>query len=248
LYHARVPAPGGALGAGTAVAVTGGAIAAFLAVAIVAPPPYGLVVAQLAQVVTAIAMARGMAPRALPAIGIVRPRARFVVAAVLIGASAWYVNLALLAALHITGHETAQLEDLVTAPPLVAALAMLAIGPALGEEIVFRGVLARGLATAMPMPLAALASAAAFSLYHLSVVQALPTFVLGTLLAVVAIRGGSIVPTMIAHAINNAAAIVLSRDEARGAADWIDAHTAPAVAIGVAVCTVGVTLAAWSPA
>jgi membrane protease YdiL (CAAX protease family) len=247
LYHARVPAPGGALPAGAAVAITGCAIAGFLAVAIVVPPGFGLFVAQLAQITVAIGLARGVAPRALPAIGIVVPRARFVVAAVLIGATAWYVNLALITALDITGHETSQLEDIVTARPLATTLALLAVAPAIGEEIVFRGVLARGLATAMPLPVAALASAAAFSLYHLSYVQALPTFVLGALLAIVALRGGSIVPTMIAHAINNAMAIVLSRDDARGAADWIDAHTAPAIATCAVACTVGVALAAWSP-
>jgi membrane protease YdiL (CAAX protease family) len=248
LYHARVPAPGGALAATAAVAVAAGAIAAFLVVAVVVPPAFGLVLAQLAQIGVAVGMTRGLAPRALPAIGITVPRARFVVAAVLIGATAWYVNLALVTALHITGPETSQLEDLVSAPPLAVALALLAVAPAIGEEIVFRGVLARGLATRLPLPVAALASAAAFSLYHLSYVQALPTFVLGALLAIVAIRGGSIIPTMLAHAINNALAIVLSRDEARGVADWLDAHTAPAIATCAVVCAAGVALAAWSPA
>ncbi len=108
----------------------------------------------------------------------------------------------------------------------------------------FRGVLARGFATRLPLPFAVLASAALFSAYHMSPVQALPTFVLGAMLAVVAIRGGSIVPTMLAHAINNAIAIVATRSAGGGMLAWLDDH---AYARPRARCIAGVGLALELP-
>lgn len=220
------------------LAATGAAIVTFYVVAIVLPPAIALVAAQLvlAGVVLAIAGVAGL--------GLARPGARFVAAGVLVGASAWLLNLMLVDALGLTGQDSERLEELVSRPTLPYALATLALLPAVCEEIVFRGALARGLATRLPTWGAALVSAAVFSAYHLSPVQAVPTFTLGALLAVIAIRGGSIVPTMIAHAINNTAAIVLSRPEASDASDWLDAHAAIAAAVAGALCVAGLALAA----
>lgn len=107
----------------------------------------------------------------------------------------------------------------------------------------FRGVLARGLAGRMPLWAAAAISAAVFSAYHLSLVQALPTLTLGLALAAVAIRADSAAPAIVAHALNNAIAIAVSRDELPALAGWLDHHADDALWIAIAVAAAGLVLA-----
>ena len=60
------------------------------------------------------------------------------------------------------------------------------------------------------------------------------------MLGLIAIRADSVVPSMIAHAINNAAAIAMSRGELPGLAGWVNAHPAPVLAGCVAVTALGI--------
>jgi membrane protease YdiL (CAAX protease family) len=256
LYHARVPAPGGALDAGVALAVAGCAIVGFLVAALVAPPSLALFAAQLAEagvvagMTAALVASPASARGAAAALGVAMPRPRFVVAALLIGATAWYLNDVLdelvLGWFGVELHAE-YLEDLVTNSPLWLALTGLAVLPAVCEELVFRGAVARGLATRLPLPLAALASAAVFSAYHMSIVQALPTFVLGTLLAMIAVRGASIIPAMLAHAVNNAMAILVTRAGDGPVKAWLDDHVAVAASACAVCCAAGVALVVRGP-
>ena len=175
-------------------------------------------------------------------LGLVRPRARFVVAGVLIGVSCWYPSLLLVTRLHPPG-DTRTLERLTTHPPLGVTLVVLALLPAIAEELMFRGLLARGLATRMHAIWAILISAAAFGLYHVIPIQMIPTFLLGLGLGVMAVRGDSIVATMLAHALNNTVAILLSRDAVPAASTWIDGHPVATLATSLAVLATGVALA-----
>jgi membrane protease YdiL (CAAX protease family) len=84
-------------------------------------------------------------------------------------------------------------------------------------------------------------SSVVFAAYHLSVIQALPTLSLGCLLAVIALRADSIAPTILAHAINNAIAIVLSRHNLPALGGWLDAH--PVLAFTICASTTGAGLA-----
>jgi membrane protease YdiL (CAAX protease family) len=116
------------------------------------------------------------------------------------------------------------------------------------EEIVFRGVLARSLGRRASLIAAAAISAVVFSAYHLSLVQALPTLVLGLVLAVIAIRADSAVPGMLAHAVNNALVIAVSRGALPELAGWLDRHPAAGL-VGCAAATAGgVVIAARGPA
>nr|HEX4317872.1 CPBP family intramembrane glutamic endopeptidase [Kofleriaceae bacterium] len=241
MYHAGDAAPPNAPEANAAIGAAAGAIGAFYVLAIVGtiamPPWLALIVAQAALAVVALSLA---GPRR---VGVVPPRARFVVAAVLVGASTWFLNILLDDALGLT--ETGgRLEHAITDPPLAVVLVTLAALPAVCEELAFRGVLARGLATRLPWWGAALASSAAFSAYHLSLAQMLPTFTLGLALATIAIRGNSVVPSMIAHAINNVAAIVLSRPEGASGNAWIGDHVMVVAPVAALLCAGGVALAA----
>ncbi len=73
----------------------------------------------------------------------------------------------------------------------------------IAEEIAFRGAALSRLRNSLGGYSAAFISAALFSGYHMSLVQAPFTFVLGFCLAMLAQRSGSIVPCIIIHAINN---------------------------------------------
>jgi membrane protease YdiL (CAAX protease family) len=180
--------------------------------------------------------------RPAAALGLTRPRARLLVAALLIGASAWLVNLWLVSLLPLHEHQVSELVTLVERPSLPTVLAGIVLMPAICEELLFRGVVLRGLATRF-IPVAAIAlSAALFSAYHLSVAQAVPTFTLGLALGLLVQRGGSIVPSVLAHLLNNAIAVLVQRDAMPGGS-WLMHHVGAAVVLAAAITAAGVAIA-----
>ena len=236
LYHAsHEPAVEPAV----AAMIVGAAVATYLVVPALVPAQLALIAAQAALTVVPIAAVFVAHPaRPLAALGLRGARPRFFLAAATIGATAWYLNMRLVALLPVPARATRALEALVEQPSLAGALAMFALVPAICEELLFRGVLARALGRRWPIAAAAAISAAAFSAYHLSPVQALPTLTLGFVLAVIAIRADSVLPTIVAHAINNAIAIALTRDELPALAGWLGHHPTLALA-GCAAGTAG---------
>jgi len=139
----------------------------------------------------------------------VRPAApRFVVAALMIGLACWYLEIQLVIHVHPPG-DTSKIVEAVEHTALPVSLFVLALLPAIGEELLFRGVFARALAR-LPI-LAVVASAALFSVYHTVPAQMLGTFPLALALGLLAVRSGSIVPGMIAHFLNNATVLVVER-------------------------------------
>lgn len=101
------------------------------------------------------------------------------------------------------------LEELVRAEStgeLLWLFLLVAVTPAICEELVFRGALLQGLRNGMPMSRAVLLSSAVFGAFHLStetVIRFLPSAWLGLLLAIVAWRTRSIFPAMMMHMVNN---------------------------------------------
>jgi sodium transport system permease protein len=245
LYHAAGSA---AVSPSLAAAIVTATLATYLVVAMVVPRSIVVLAAQavLAVVpVAAMVVARGRALRS--ALGLRLAPPRFFVAAIAIGATTWYLNMWIVALLPITERQTRALTELVDRPSLVAALAMFALVPAVCEEIVFRGILARALGGSLRLIAAAVISAAVFSLYHLSLAQAVPTLTLGALLAVIAIRADSVLPTMVAHALNNVMAIVMSRDELPDLAGWLARHPAAGLAGCASATALGLTIALRAP-
>ncbi len=122
--------------------------------------------------------------------------------------------------------DTAKLAQQLSGGNLVAFFLMAAVGAPILEEIVFRGFLFQALRSAFRngywaklvgnraglADLAAVAlSAACFSVAHLqfSPVTMLMLFLLGCLHAELYRRSGSLVPSMILHALNNGLAVLL---------------------------------------
>lgn len=223
----------------TGSAITLTAMVAYLLLPSLVPAGAAFLVAQAALVlVPAVWIAATRRPRPLAAIGLRGARPRYFAAAAAIGATAWYVNASLVALLPLPPQHAKALEALVAQPPLAYAVVAFALVPALCEEVAFRGVLARSLGRHLTVLAAAATSALVFALYHHSLVQTVPTFSIGLLLAVVAIRADSAAPTILGHALNNAIVVLLSRGELPGLSDALGAHPILAL-VGCAAVTAG---------
>jgi membrane protease YdiL (CAAX protease family) len=249
LYHA---APGASLSASDALVVVLAAMGTLLAVGGGAvsfgAAPYGaMAIAQVGMLAVALVSLRLLhrPPRAL---GLAAAPGIFVLASVLIGVSAWYLNLALVDALiEVEPEDVETLQRAVARPSLSLVLLAVALAPAICEEVVFRGALLRGLASRIP-PLAALViSSAMFALYHVRPVQMLPTFTLGLSLGLLSLRAGSILPAVIAHFLNNTMAILVSRQESHALSHALDAH--PYIALGAfaVIFFAGLAVAVFAP-
>ena len=110
----------------------------------------------------------------------------------------------------LEGTTLAEIDEVVReVSPAHPALVWLAVGlaPALGEELLFRGLLLRTLASRWPGAIAVLGSAALFGAAHLDLVHGAAAFLLGGYLAAVAERAGSLRPTLLCHALNNSLAV-----------------------------------------
>ena len=93
--------------------------------------------------------------------------------------------------------------------PALRILTIVAITVAapIAEEILFRGVLFRGLRHRWGFAAAMLVSAAVFSLAHLDLEHAGPIFMLGLVLAFVTAESESLYPGMVLHAMVNGVAV-----------------------------------------
>ena len=91
---------------------------------------------------------------------------------------------------------------------VVGVIFVVGILPAIFEELFFRGILLKGLRPFGTVG-AVLLCGALFSLYHQNPVQTMYQFCCGVAFALVAIKSGSILPTVVSHAVNNTIIVVL---------------------------------------
>lgn len=113
--------------------------------------------------------------------------------------------------LHAIGYKGSE----VTVPSLdgwnlLPAILVIALLPALFEETLFRGILSRNMHNSgwgiVPV---IFVSGALFAVYHGNPEQTLYQFASGVCLTLVAIKAGSVFPTMLAHLFNNALVLIL---------------------------------------
>jgi sodium transport system permease protein len=86
---------------------------------------------------------------------------------------------------------------------LGSALLLVALLPAVVEELTFRGVVLGGLRQSGSRWVAVVGSALVFGLFHFNPYHVTVATALGLLLAYVALESGSIVPCMLIHLVNN---------------------------------------------
>jgi sodium transport system permease protein len=92
--------------------------------------------------------------------------------------------------------------------PLWTVWLVLAVSPALCEELLFRGMILTGFKKLGMWP-AVILSGLLFGLAHSSIYRLLPTFFLGALFGYLVWRTGSVYCSMAAHALNNGMAMTL---------------------------------------
>lgn len=251
LYHASELAAGSVFSVGSAVLVLVVTIVTFLFVSAVLAQKIHLLVGVIAGEATLVFVPLAFVlgrkgDRAMA--GFRRPEVRFLVAALLIGSSQWFLNLIVVDAIDswfaLPREGIDRLQEVAVDPPLALSLIAIAVMPAIGEEVLFRGVLARGLATRFMPAVAIAVSAVLFSAFHLSLVQAAPTFLLGLVYGYLALSARSCIPTMVAHLINNSLAILV----AQGAVPWLAGalgfNTIVSAGVALAMTAAGLVLAA----
>ncbi len=90
----------------------------------------------------------------------------------------------------------------------VGVFLTVAVLPAFTEEVFFRGIFLRE-SKSLPLWSKLLFCGAFFSLYHQNPAQTIYQFICGVAFALVAVRAGSFLPTVLAHFLNNAVIVVL---------------------------------------
>lgn len=94
-----------------------------------------------------------------------------------------------------------------TIPDLLLHIFLFALLPAVGEELLFRGVVMRfSYVNTGSIPMAILFSSAIFGLAHGSAYNFLPIMLMGVLLGYLYYATGSMLPNILAHFLNNALA------------------------------------------
>ena len=235
LYHAPAPAA-------HAVWMTAGAVATIYALQVVIASFAPLLVAMALTYMVTIAGLVALAKRGPFSLGLRPAPLRFWISSILIGVACWYVSARLVSWVGPPGNPE-HLETLVTQSVLVPSLVAIAVLPAIAEELVFRGLLARSFAS-RSVPLAIVGSSAVFSAYHVLPLQMLGVLPLGLALGTIAVRSDSVLPGMLAHFLNNATVILVSRDVLPSLDKMLGDHPSGALASAIAITGVGVALAA----
>jgi sodium transport system permease protein len=126
----------------------------------------------------------------------------------------WAIGWAQLQFFEIPEGTLDALEQLVTATDtrrFLWLLFLVALTPAVCEELVFRGVFFQGLAREMPAWRTVAVTAAVFGAFHLSfetAIRFLPTAWIGLLLGIVVWRTRSVFASMLMHFVNNGLAVL----------------------------------------
>ncbi|MBU3161496.1 CPBP family intramembrane metalloprotease [Clostridium frigoris] len=93
--------------------------------------------------------------------------------------------------------------------PIILILSIAVIAP-IYEEVIFRGILLKGMANKMDPNLALIISAFIFALVHMNIPQGINAFLLGLIIGAIYLSSNSIYLCIFAHFINNSVGITLS--------------------------------------
>lgn len=101
-----------------------------------------------------------------------------------------------------------QFDNLLDGISFATAFAVIAVCPAICEEILFRGYILSATKKKFKPAVAIFIVALFFGIYHTSFVKLFTTGLLGAMLAYVVYKSGSVILSMIMHFINNAISVV----------------------------------------
>lgn len=178
-----------------------------------------------------------------------RPSGRMVLAAILIGNTAWLAFSWTAKLLPPPPEFTQRMIELLSLTDdqysLLAHLILIALLPGICEEFAFRGLLLSGFLRSFSPAWAIILTALCFGLAHMSLYRFIPTAVLGIILGYVVWKTGSIWLAVIIHTLNNANGVLVARYFGEEAlADPEQMVSIPAVLIlgAVVICTLGLWL------
>ena len=187
------------------------------------------------------------------------PAWRYVVAAILIGLSAWapayeidVLQQRLMGVPEALVQSSEAMAATLKAMPLVHVLVVIAVVPAVCEELLFRGFLLGGVGAAVGRWGGIIVSAAVFGVFHFYLFRFVVTTGLGIVMAYLCWQSRSIVPGMIVHVLHNGLGVlsVVRQDWVlrfglsgeSESSDW--AHLPPATLVcGVGLFVIGLALA-----
>lgn len=173
--------------------------------------------------VAAYALARATARRSRTSVADVvqwrAPRVAHVVAALCAApAAAWFARRVLAWQEHVlplpSTIEHASLPSEIAALSTTAQIALLALSPAICEELFFRGAFLGALRRDLRWPAVLAWQALCFGAVHASIHRFAPTAALGVVLAAFALRTRSLVPSIVLHAGANAVVVLGDRHAA----------------------------------
>jgi len=146
-----------------------------------------------------------------------RPSFRHLAGAIFLGSSLWYL-LMVLARLVMSGEadgpDTAAevfLLSMIRETPIWALLLVVALTPAICEELLFRGMFLSSLRGRIRPLTAALLCGMLFGAFHLSAVGFVPKTILGMVLCWLVMQSGSVFPAIVFHALHNGFSVLLVR-------------------------------------
>lgn len=104
-----------------------------------------------------------------------------------------------------------EIEGLFASAPLWQALAVIALAPAICEELAFRGFVLSGLRRMGQTWQAILVSSALFGLAHGILQQSIGAAVIGVVIGYLAVKSGSLLPGVAYHAVHNGLSVLIGR-------------------------------------
>ncbi len=144
------------------------------------------------------------------------PRVRFLLGGVLIGVAAWAPTheLFLLQGRFIPipdalMQSNTEMVQAFSGRGLLVPLLLIAVIPALSEELFFRGFLFSGLQTSARKWTVIVVTACIFAVFHIVLIKFVITAALGVVLGYLRWQARSIWPSMLAHALHNGTAVLL---------------------------------------
>ena len=104
-----------------------------------------------------------------------------------------------------------QLDDMLTSQPAVLLILVVALMPAIGEELLFRGFVMGTLKNKCTGVIAVLVTTLLFAAYHMSLIKMFTIGIIGFGLTYAAYKSGSIVTSMCMHFLNNLLSVLITK-------------------------------------
>lgn len=106
---------------------------------------------------------------------------------------------------------TEQAFQLLMDKPLIISILVIALMPAIGEELLFRGFVLGTIRKSYSVVMAIVVSSLVFGAFHMSLVKLLPTAILGAIFGYIGYKSGSIYIGMGLHFLNNLLSVLLMK-------------------------------------